>query len=45
MRWFADNEVGGEDFKTLTDRDLKDIMLAFVMRKRTRRWVNSMVCT
>ena len=36
----ADSEMGGADFKTLTDRDIKDLLPNFLLRKKLRALVN-----
>lgn len=35
--------MGGKDFRTLTDRDLKDLVPVFKLRKNLREWVQSLV--
>ena len=39
----AENQVGGRDFRSLTDRYLKDLIPAFTLSKRLREWVESLV--
>ena len=36
----VENQVGGKDFRTLTDRDLKDLISVFKLRKHLREWFN-----
>lgn len=40
---FADNNITGADFKTLSDRDMKDLIPNFLMRKRLRDWIAGVV--
>ena len=38
-----ENSVDGPTFKTLTDRDLKDLLPSFLLRKKIREWAQSLV--
>lgn len=41
---YTDHDVKGQDFRKLDDRDLKDLIPSFTMRKAVRMWVQSWVC-
>ena len=38
-----ENGVDGPTFRTLTDRDLKDLLPSFLQRKKIREWAQSVV--
>ena len=42
--FLAVNNITGRDFKSLTDRDLKDLIPQFLQRKRLRDWMIGVVC-
>jgi len=43
VKVISDNSITGADFLTLTDRDLKDLIPQFAMRKKLRDWIGSVM--
>lgn len=39
----CDSNISGGDFETLTDRDLKDLIPQFLLRKKLRDWIASVM--